>query len=225
METRVKVVCAIVGFLGILSAALAVAGEATKVTNKLLFFHQHISRVHSLQRYHLQLKDVKVTDFGQCMYPRSPALVLGFVAALSLLVAQIIINAVAGCLCCKTRPPSSNSRWTNALICFILSWVTFVMAFLLLLGAAALNDRRYDENISYGNYCLVVKSGVFVGAGILSLTTVTLGLVYYITVESSKMMWAPPANPGIAMGVPQVPPQSTEPVFVHEDTYNRRQLV
>jgi len=203
METRVKVVCAIVGFLGILSAALAVAGEATKVT----------------------LKDVNVTDLGQCIYPRSPALVLGFVAALSLLVAQIIINAVAGCLCCKTRPPSSNSRWTNALICFILSWVTFVMAFLLLLGAAALNDRRYDENINSGYYCLVVKPGVFISAGILSLTTVTLGLVYYITVESSKMMWAPQANPGIAMGVPQVPPQSTEPVFVHEDTYNRRQLV
>lgn len=99
------------------------------------------------------------------------------------------------------------------------------MAFLLLLGAAALNDQRHDANISYGYYCLVVKSGVFVSAGILSLITVTLGLVYYITVESSKMMWAPQANPGIAMGVPQVPPQSTEPVFVHEDTYNRRQLV
>lgn len=38
METRVKVVCAIVGFLGILSAALAVAGEATKVTVLLSLF-------------------------------------------------------------------------------------------------------------------------------------------------------------------------------------------
>ncbi|KAJ1689338.1 hypothetical protein LUZ63_013493 [Rhynchospora breviuscula] len=203
MERRVKIVCAIVGFLGILSAALAIAGEATKVT----------------------LNDVEVTDSGQCVYPRSPALVLGFISALSLLIAQIIINAVAGCLCCKARPPTSDSKWTNALICFIISWVTFVIGFLLLLGAAALNDRRYDENISSGYYCLVVKPGVFVGAAILSLTTVMLGLAYYITIESSKMTWTPQPNPGIAMGVPQVPPQSTEPVFVHEDTYNRRQLV
>jgi Protein of unknown function (DUF1218) len=97
------------------------------------------------------------------------------------------------------------------------------MGFLILLGAAALNDRRYDDNISNGYYCLVVKPGVFVGGAILSLATVTLGLVYYITIESSKMMWAPQANQGIAMGVPQVPPQTTDPVFVHEDTYNRRQ--
>lgn len=94
----------------------------------------------------LQLKDVDVTELGQCIYPRSPALALGFVAALSLLVAQIIINAVAGCLCCKTRPPSSNSRWTNALICFILSWYVHC---LLSIWEVNLIDKYIKFSISW----------------------------------------------------------------------------
>lgn len=109
---------------------------------------------------------------------------------------------------------------------------TFVIAFLLLLTGAALNEQHGEENMYFGNYyCYVVKPGVFAGAAVLSLASVSLGIVYYLTLISAKNTndpWCPPApssQGGIAMGQPQFPPQTTQdPVFVHEDTYMRRQL-
>ena len=80
-----------------------------------------------------------------------------------------------------------------------------------------------------------MKPGVFAGGALLSLASVILGLIYYITLTSAKIannQWGNPSVPnqgGIAMGQPQIPtglPQSStqDPVFVHEDTYIRRQF-
>lgn len=110
---------------------------------------------------------------------------------------------------------------------------TFVIAFLLLLTGAALNDQHGEEGMYFGNYyCYVVKPGVFAGGAVLSLASVTLGILYYLTLQSAKNnntnLWGSSSVPhqgGIAMGQPQFPQQSTqEPVFVHEDTYMRRQF-
>lgn len=103
--------------------------------------------------------------------------------------------------------------------------VSFVLAFLLLLTGAALNDRRALERRYFDNGdCYVVKPGVFAGGAVLSFTSVALGIVYYIALSSKN---APTGdsqqNQGIVMGYPQVPAQVT-PVFVHEDTYNRQQF-
>ena len=116
---------------------------------------------------------------------------------------------------------------------------TFVIAFLLLLTGAALNDQHGEESMYFGNYyCYVVKPGVFAGAAVLSLASVTLGILYYLTLSSAKERNDPGPGPvppnqaqggsgGIAMGQPQFPPQNPstqDPVFVHEDTYMRRQF-
>lgn len=113
--------------------------------------------------------------------------------------------------------------------CVILSYrITFVIAFLLLLTGAALNDERGEEKMNLGLYCYVVKPGVFAGGAALSLASVSLGIIYYIIVASAKH--TDPAggarqNQGIALAQPQFPPQDTQPpVFVHEDTYNRQQF-
>ncbi|KAL7003693.1 hypothetical protein U1Q18_004842, partial [Sarracenia purpurea var. burkii] len=135
----------------------------------------------------------------------------------------------------QTRFYRANSKWTLALICFVVSWFTFVIAFLLLLTGAALNDQHGEETMYFGNYyCYVVKPGVFAGAAVLSLATVVLGIVYYLALKSAKNnndSWVGPpppnqiGNAGIAMGQPQFPPPSSQaPVFVHEDTYMRRQF-
>lgn len=107
--------------------------------------------------------------------------------------------------------------------------VTFIISFLLLLTGAALNDQRGQESMYFGGYCYVVKPGVFSGGAVLSLASVALGIVYYVALSSSKVVQ--PLGPhqqgsqGIAMGQPVVvPPQSSQPVFVHEDTYNRREF-
>ncbi|KAJ8554199.1 hypothetical protein K7X08_024877 [Anisodus acutangulus] len=207
MERKVIVISGVVGFLGILSAVTGFAAEATRIKGS-----------------HVQFPSP-----SECVYPRSPALGLGLTAVVALMVAQIIVNVASGCVCCRKGPHQSGSNWSLALICFVVSWFTFVIAFLLLLTGAALNDQHGEESLYFGNYyCYVVKPGVFAGAAVLSLASVALGIIYYISLSSAKNIndpWNPPApsQGGIAMGRPQFPSQaSQEPVFVHEDTYMRR---
>ncbi|RRT75696.1 hypothetical protein B296_00013954 [Ensete ventricosum] len=103
--------------------------------------------------------------------------------------------------------------------------VSFIIAFLLLLPGAALNDQR-GKGTKYfgGDDCYVVKPGVFSGGAVLSLASVALGIMYYVALLSkTAQAWDPQQNEGIAMGHPRVPAQAT-PVFVHEDTYNRQQF-
>ncbi|KAK3042785.1 hypothetical protein RJ639_001058 [Escallonia herrerae] len=210
MERKVIVVCTVVGFLGLLSAALGFAAEAKRIKGS----------------------QVQFPSPSECVYPRSPAMALGLSAAMALMIAQITVNVATGCICCRRGPHQSNANWTLALVCFIVSWFTFVIAFLLLLTGAALNDQHGQENMYFGNYyCYVVKRGVFAGAAALSVASVALGIMYYVTLTSTKDINIPiggpsaPNHSGIAMGQPQFPPQnSQDPVFVHEDTYMRRQF-
>ncbi|KAH7839596.1 hypothetical protein Vadar_006121 [Vaccinium darrowii] len=213
MERKEKVVCSILGFLGLLSAATGFAAEAKRIKGS----------------------QVLLTSPSTCTYPSSPAMGLGLTAAMALLVAQIIINVTSGCFCCKRGPRQSNSNWTLALICYVVSWFTYVIAFLLLLTGAALNDQHGEGTMYFGNYyCYVVKPGVFAGAAVLSLASVILGIVHYLVLNSAKnntnASWVGPAaaapnQAGIAMGQPQFPPPNTQaPVFVPEDTYMRRQF-
>ncbi|KAL5724586.1 hypothetical protein ACHQM5_007826 [Ranunculus cassubicifolius] len=205
MERRVLMVCIGVGFLGILAAALAFTAEAKRIKSS----------------------EVQFTSLGLCTYPRSPALGLGLAASVVLMIAQMIINVAAGCICCKRNQHRANPSWTVALVCFVFSWFTFVIAFLLLLTGAALNDQHGQETMYFGNYCYVVKPGVFVGGAFLSLASVALGILYYLTLSSSKKsgseQWG--TQQGIAMGQPQMPPNASaqQPVFVPEDTYIRQQ--
>ncbi|XP_020243662.1 uncharacterized protein LOC109821907 isoform X2 [Asparagus officinalis] len=146
------------------------------------------------------------------------------------MIAQVIINTVAGCICCKRNSRPSDRNWSVALVSFAVSWITFIIAFLLLLSGAALNDQKDEQNMYLGDYCYIVKPGVFSGGAVLSLASVALGIIYYVALSSSKNTAGPqpwgtqPQNQGIALGQPQIPPRSEQPVFVHEDTYNRQQF-
>ncbi|KAG2700943.1 hypothetical protein I3843_06G019300 [Carya illinoinensis] len=209
MERKTLMMCSVVGFLGLLSAATGFGAEATRIKGS----------------------QVQSPSPSECIYPHSPAMALGLTAALALMIAQIIINVSTGCICCQKSPHPSDSNWKVALVCFVFSWFAFVIAFLLLLTGAALNNQ-HSEVMYFGNYyCYVVKPGVFAGGSLLSLASVILGIIYYLTLTSannSNNPWGNSSVPnrgGIAMGQPQFPPQSTqEPVFVHEDTYIRRQF-
>ncbi|URE14656.1 hypothetical protein MUK42_10540 [Musa troglodytarum] len=196
MERKVMVVSVAVGCLGLLSAALAFAAEATRT----------------------KASDVQTTAGGECVYPKSPALALGLISALALMMAQAIINTVAGCICCKKHPHPSGTNWTVG--------VSFIIAFLLLLTGAALNDQRGQERMYFGDYCYVVKPGVFSGGAVLSLASVALAIIYYVALSSKNAQsWGADQNQGgIAMAHPQVPPAQANPIFVHEDTYNRQQF-
>ncbi|KAL4575693.1 hypothetical protein LXL04_011777 [Taraxacum kok-saghyz] len=197
MTSRKKsmLVCALVGILGFLSAVLSFVAEAKRIKGS----------------------EVRFSSPSECVYPRSPALALGLMAAVCLMIAQVIINVATGCICCRK---SSTSNWTLPILCFVLSWLTFVIAFLLLLTGAALNDEHGEENMYFGSYnCYVVKPGVFAGAASLSLASVVLGIMYYYSVSLAATKVLNGDGGAIVMGQPQ----QHDPVFVHEDTYARRQ--
>ncbi|KAL8160181.1 hypothetical protein V2J09_001718 [Rumex salicifolius] len=200
METKVLAVCIVVGFLGLLSTILGFAAEGKRIKGPQV------------------IRDVN--NPSVCVYPRTPAFGLGLSAAVSLLLTLKVVAFAAAKDMSVPQAITSSGRWQ----------MTFVLAFLLLLGGAALNDQHNMDSMYLNNYCYVVKPGVFAGAATLSFISVTLGLIYYISLTAGKTGTVGPsvvptaqAN-GIAMGRPQIPPTTHEPVFVHEDTYARRQL-
>ncbi|XP_038903791.1 uncharacterized protein LOC120090266 [Benincasa hispida] len=214
MERKALLVCSVVTILGILMVATGFAAEATRT----------------------KLNHVTIVAPNMCKYPRSPAMGLGLTAALALLFAQIMMKALTGCICCLRGPRPPASKWRTAVICFTISWIAYVIAILLFLTGAALNSGWGERSNHFGSYeCYVLKPGVFAFATIAGAASLALGLFYFLILNSAKndpsTVWGNPAVPpqaNIAMAQPQFPPppapRTTDPVFVHEDTYMRRQF-
>ncbi|KAI8565208.1 hypothetical protein RHMOL_Rhmol03G0242300 [Rhododendron molle] len=221
MEKAAKFICTVVGILGLLSAALGFAAETKRVKAS-------------------QIPPLYLTP---CVHTSSPASVLALAAALALMVAQIIITITTGCFCCRRGSHQSDSNRGLAIICFAISWITFVLAFLMLLSGASLDKFHGYESFPFvTKSCYFVKPGFFAGAAVLSLATVVLGIVYYLALDSAEISnnsqggtAARPNQGGIAMGHPQFPPpqypppqfpppNAGAPVFVDEDTYKRQQF-
>lgn len=147
------VICAVVGILGLSSVILGFVAEATKI----------------------KMSQVMFNGFN-CVRPHSPATALGLVAVLAIILAQIIISVATGCICCCCKRGShpNRSNWIKAQICFVFSWITVVIAALVLLLASSYNS--YNSTVR----CYVTKPGVFAAGAILCLASVVLGLASYI---------------------------------------------
>ncbi|KAK6129404.1 hypothetical protein DH2020_036856 [Rehmannia glutinosa] len=179
MERKVIVLCCVVGFLGILSAATGFVAEAKRIKGD----------------------QVKRLSPSECIYPASPAGYLGVISAFSLLVAHFIIGIGTGCTCSSIGEHQSNTSWTLlALICCVVSRLAFYAAFLLLLVGALLQQRH---NGNY--YCVIAKHGVFTAGAALSLVSVILGIIYYLMLMATENSRNAISPGGIAMGQPQFP--------------------
>ncbi|KAK7818802.1 protein VASCULATURE COMPLEXITY AND CONNECTIVITY [Quercus suber] len=174
MERTVVVICAVVGVLGFSSVILGFVAEATKI----------------------KLSQVTFDGFN-CVRPQSPATALGLVAVLAIILAQIIISVATGCICCCCKRGShpNSSNWIKAQICFVFSWITVVIAAIVLLLASSYNV--YNSTAQ----CYVTKPGVFAAGAILCLASVVLGLASYILSlqKNSNNLF----QGGIAMAQPQ----------------------
>ncbi|XP_057758317.1 uncharacterized protein LOC130978997 [Arachis stenosperma] len=157
----VVAVSSVVVIFGILSAALAFGAEVTRV----------------------KASEVLVISAEYCIYLRdrsSPASDLALDAVVALVIAQIILNAANGCCwcCCCRKPPQAKRSC-------ILSWVTFIVAILLLVMGASYNLNKksgYSDNYS----CRVVKPGVFAAGAILSVASIATGITYYLLLAAEK---------------------------------------
>ncbi|KAB2598881.1 hypothetical protein D8674_042007 [Pyrus ussuriensis x Pyrus communis] len=190
MERKMLPVCWAVGLLGMLSAAAGFGAERTRIKRSQVHFDSTTA----------------------CEYPDTPAVGLGVTAAVALMLAQIIINVSTGCNCCQRRPQPSISNSTVAQLLIVFSWISFVIAFFLLLAGAALTHRHGVEITYSGSYdCYVVKPGVFAGGALLSFASVVLGIVYYVNLNSAKNSdmsggGSIPNRGAVAMGQPRIPP-------------------
>ncbi|KAI4383027.1 hypothetical protein MLD38_008909 [Melastoma candidum] len=210
MEKQVALLCALLCVLAVLSASTGFAAEFTRI----------------------KAYQVNFVSPTECKYPRSPAMPLGLTSALALMLAHVISNVATGCVCFRRYHHPSNSQRMMALLYFVSSWFAFIIGFLLLLTGAALNDQHGEDSIYFRNYyCYVVKPGVFAGGAILSLVSISFGILYFLALNKAKDHggpWGGAQTPGqgtIAMAQPQHPPGDLPaPVFVHEDTYIRRQF-
>ncbi|KAI3913725.1 hypothetical protein MKW98_011786, partial [Papaver atlanticum] len=205
MEKRVLLICIGVCFLGVTAAALGFAAESKRI------------------------KESEINFFapGKCAYPRTPAFALGLTAFVVLIVTHGIINASAGCMYCNKL----SSAWVT--FCAVFSWLMSTLASIQLLAGSILNDRHTMDEMYSVDFCYeVLRPWIFAKGAILGLISVTFGVLYYLNISSIKdrNQMGTPVNTdnhgNIAMTQPQVPAQmSLQPVFVPEDTYNRRQLV
>lgn len=166
-----------------------------------------------------EVKRVKLDDIGEdsngmCSYPTSPSEALGIVAGLVLLVAQVIANAATGCVCCCGGLYRSSCKKTIAIICLVISWITFIVAFSTLIAGAVLSGRHITTTDSFGNiFCSYVRPGIFAGGAVFAILTVLCAIVYYLlTVEvKNPIKGKPTQNQNIAMAQPQPPPYSGQP--------------
>lgn len=92
--------------------------------------------------------------------------------------------------------------------------VHIVTAVLMLLFGAAFNDENSEQTKYYDDYfCYVLKPRICSAAAIVSLSTVVLDILSYVTVQSAKNRSDSRAQPGIATGQPQCPQQRTEVIL------------
>eukprot|EP01018_Ginkgo_biloba_P007833 Gb_27128 [translate_table: standard] len=179
--------CLFIGFLGLLAMATGIAAE---------FKRTKVDQVSYVR--------------GECTLPSSPALALGTTAAISLLLAQLTANAMGGCICCCTRDtrkiPAQNKA--IATIFLFISWVTFAFAFFLLVAGSSMNQRQPYKRQWLDNDCYVVKPGVFAAAGVLSLVTVMLSIVFYLAITAKKIEDLPMYSSFVPMATPSYDSQN-----------------
>ena len=109
--------------------------------------------------------------------------------------------------------------------------ISFVVAMFLLLRVASVygyGRRTGSKPVVQGvsaQICFIIKPGVAASGAALALISVLLGIVYFHTVErlmKETETQEEQFTQEIPMAQAQLPPEP--PVFVHEDTYNRRQM-
>lgn len=165
---------------GVVSAAAVVLGTIAVALN----FVAYAKRI--------KAEDVSRSSDGICKYPSSPASGVGIVAALMLVAEQIVISVGTGCLCCgPSRSCPSTCAPITALVFFVLSWLTFVIAFIGLIVSAIVNNNSFLANAFPGSnngekcYNIHKDSRLFLGAAIWCIISIVLGLLSYFILRAS----------------------------------------
>ncbi|KAI3792523.1 hypothetical protein L2E82_06405 [Cichorium intybus] len=204
MESKMLGFCAVVAVLGIVSAATGFAGELTRV----------------------KASDIYIVG-DSCVYPSSPALALGIISAVFTIITRIYISVTFGGIsCCRNDP---NSTPISKLL-YVFSWIASVIAVVLLLAAAGLNNKEGGEVDLYGYLtCYVVKPGIFAAGAVLALLSAVFGIAAYVTLASATQTTTSPpfafpvaGNVDLEKNPVPYPPQQSTPQQYHPQHTRRK---
>ncbi|XP_074561927.1 uncharacterized protein LOC141818306 [Curcuma longa] len=142
-------------------------------------------------------------QYNYCVYDSDIATGFGVGALLFLLLSQAILMAVSKCFCCGRGISPSGSR-ACALLFFLLSWLTFLIAEACLLAGSVRNAHHtryrhmfFDANPS----CETLRKGVFAAGAAFVFFTGILSVFFYVTFSRATRDAGPPPYGGPAVGM------------------------
>ncbi|KAL8138004.1 hypothetical protein V2J09_004005 [Rumex salicifolius] len=134
-----------------------------------------------------------------CAYSSDIATGMAVGAFVFLLVAQLIIMVGSRCLCCGRglRPGCSRAC---AIILFIICWISFILAEVLLLAGSAKNVYHSKYKDGQQLSCETLKRAVFGVAAAFIVFTGILSEVYYVSYSKANAVGPHyPGDTGVRM--------------------------
>eukprot|EP01018_Ginkgo_biloba_P027147 Gb_21515 [translate_table: standard] len=134
------------------------------------------------------VKDNLTAEVTYCVYNSDIATGYGVGAFLFLFSSQAVIMGVTKCLCCGgALTPGGSRAW--AIIYFMSSWLTFLVAEACLVAGAARNayHTKY-RNLIYADKlsCETLRKGVFAAGAAFTVFTLILSVLYYMSFAKAK---------------------------------------
>ncbi|KAL6639395.1 hypothetical protein ACP70R_023125 [Stipagrostis hirtigluma subsp. patula] len=126
-------------------------------------------------------------NYDYCSYDSDIATGYGVGALLLLAAAQVVLMTASRCFCCGRGLKPGGSR-ACALILFLFTWLTFLIAEVCLLAGSVRNayHTRYRTFYGDGISCETLRKGVFAAGAAFTFFTAILGEFYYISYSKSR---------------------------------------
>ncbi|KAJ6841612.1 uncharacterized protein M6B38_305865 [Iris pallida] len=127
-------------------------------------------------------------NYTYCVYDSDIATGYGVGAFLFLMVSQVLIMVASKCFCCGRSLQPAGSR-ALALLLFLCSWVTFIIAESCLLAGSvenAYHTRYRTLFIDDPPSCQTLRKGVFGAAAAFVFFTAILSELYYFSFTKAK---------------------------------------
>ncbi|GJN26024.1 hypothetical protein PR202_gb13919 [Eleusine coracana subsp. coracana] len=147
--------------------------------------------------------NVDLSGRPYCVYSSDASTAYGISAMLLLLAGQAVIMIVGRCFCCGRA--LSPGRWrAYSGVCFILCWITFVIAELCLLAGSVRNayHTKYISSLREGPpSCAMLRKGVFAAGAAFTFRTALFSELHYVFYAKARDVAStpPPIIGGIGM--------------------------
>jgi len=131
------------------------------------------------------IPDTTQVNVTYCVYNSDIATGYGVGAFLFLLFAEALVMGVTKCLCCgSSLTPGGSRAW--AIIYFLSSWLTFLIAEACLM-AGAVRNAYHTKYLHVGSFsCETLRKGVFGAGAAFTVFTLILSVLYYMNFTKSR---------------------------------------